>query len=447
MGQEYSVLTAITPTFYFCQLFKLIIEPDYFYAKGSPMDCCSSPDLLPIDEAIAQMLSVVSPVKSTLNRPLLDTLGQILADDILSPISVPPFDNSAMDGYAIRRDDLKTTTSLPIAGKSFAGQPFQGDWPLATCIRIMTGAKIPSGCDAVIMQEQTQQQGNVVSFLTTEVKPLLNIRPIGDDIKEGDIVLNKGHKITPRDLPLIASLGISHLHVYRKPRVAFFSTGDELVTLGTPLEEGQIYDSNRYGIQPLLENFGCDIIDLGIIPDDPEQLKSTFIKAQALADVVITSGGVSVGEADFTKDILASLGQINFWKIAIKPGKPFAFGQLKNALFCGLPGNPVSAALTLYVLVQPLLARLAGHSEWQPPQRIPAITRSRFKKSAGRTDFQRGFYQVENGQLFVESAGNQSSGAFRSMSFANSFVVLEKDRGNVEVGETVEIELFNPSLY
>jgi molybdopterin molybdotransferase len=411
------------------------------------MDCCSTPDLLPIDDAIAQMLSAVTPVKSTHKRPLLDSLGQVLAEDLTSPLSVPPFDNSAMDGYAIRRQDLQLTDTLPMIGKSFAGQPFQGEWPSGSCIRIMTGAKIPPGCDAVIMQEQTSVNCDQITFLNTDIPSMLNIRPTGDDLHQGDIVFSKGRKITPRDLPLIASLGISHLTLYRKPRVAFFSTGDELVTLGTPLEEGQIYDSNRYGIQALLEKFGCDVVDLGIIADDPDQLKATFVQAQALADVVITSGGVSVGEADFTKDILASLGEINFWKIAIKPGKPFAFGKLKNALFCGLPGNPVSAAMTLYVLVQPLIAKLAGHSEWQAPQRLPAITRNRFKKSPGRTDYQRGIYSVENGQLFVESAGNQSSGAFRSMSFANSFVVLEQDRGTVEVGETVEIELFNASLY
>ncbi|HIF8984485.1 TPA: molybdopterin-binding protein, partial [Vibrio cholerae] len=205
--------------------------------------------------------------------------------------------------------------------------------------------------------------------------------------------------------------------------------------------------SNRYGIKPLIENFGCEAIDLGIVPDCPATLKATFEQAQSLADVVVTSGGVSVGEADYTKDILEELGEIGFWKLAIKPGKPFAFGALQDAWFCGLPGNPVSAVLTMYVLVQPMLAKLAGHSAWQAPESIPAITRSPFKKAPGRTDFQRGIYRIENGQFVVESTGNQSSGAFRSMSLANCFVVLERERGRVEVGETVQIQLFNPTLY
>lgn len=241
-----------------------------------------------------------------------------------------------MDGYAIRIADLNNNNVLPLAGKSFAGQPLEGEWPKGTCVRIMTGAQIPEGCDAVIMQENTEQTEQGVKFNQTDVKPQNNIRPTGDDIRKDDVVLPKGARLTARDIPMIATLGISHVTVVRKPRVAFFSTGDELKPLGKPLEAGQIYDSNRYGIKPLIENFGCEPIDLGIIPDCPEELKATFEKAQTLADVVVTSGGVSVGEADYTKDILEQLGQIGFWKLAIKPGKPFAFGKLSTAWFCGL---------------------------------------------------------------------------------------------------------------
>ncbi|MEF1242830.1 molybdenum cofactor synthesis domain-containing protein, partial [Vibrio campbellii] len=286
-----------------------------------------------------------------------------------------------------------------------------------------------------------------IQFNQTDVKPKNNIRPTGDDIKQGDIVLAQGARLTPRDIPMIASLGVSHVTVVRKPKVAFFSTGDELKPLGEPLDEGQIYDSNRYGIKPLIENFGCEAIDLGIIPDCPETLKATFEQAQTLADVVVTSGGVSVGEADYTKDILEELGEIGFWKLAIKPGKPFAFGKLSTAWFCGLPGNPVSAVLTMYVLVQPMLAKLAGHTEWKAPESIPATTKTAFKKAPGRTDYQRGIYTLEDGKFVVETTGNQSSGAFRSMSLANCFVVLERERGRVEVGETVQIQLFNSTLY
>ncbi|NOI13870.1 molybdopterin molybdotransferase MoeA [Vibrio hepatarius] len=411
------------------------------------MGCCDAPGLMPLEDAMENMLSRIKPIQTTLQLPLAEAIGYVLAEDILSPIFVPPFDNSAMDGYAIRIADLSNNATMPVAGKSFAGQPFEGEWPQGSCVRIMTGAKIPDGCDAVIMQENTVVGEDGVTFTQTEVKPQNNIRPTGDDIRKGDIVLPKGSRLTSRDIPMIATLGISHVTVVRKPRVAFFSTGDELKPLGQPLAEGQIYDSNRYGIKPLIENFGCEPIDLGIIPDCPETLKATFEQAQSLADVVVTSGGVSVGEADYTKDILEELGEIGFWKLAIKPGKPFAFGKLSTAWFCGLPGNPVSAVLTMYVLVQPMLAKLSGHTEWKSPESIPATTKTAFKKVPGRTDYQRGIYTIEDGKFVVETTGNQSSGAFRSMSLANCFVVLERERGRVEVGETVNIQLFNSTLY
>lgn len=411
------------------------------------MGCCDTPGLMPISDAIDKMLSSVSEPQFSQSIPLENASGYVLSEDILSPLNVPPFDNSAMDGYAIRIDELEVETVMPVAGKSFAGQPFDGGWPANTCIRIMTGAKIPETCTAVVMQEETQVTDSGIQFNKKDIKRGNNIRPTGDDIKIGAVVLAKGSRLTPRDIPMIASLGVSHVQVYQKPKVAFFSTGDELIPLGQPLAEGQIYDSNRYGLKILLEKFGCEGIDLGIIPDVPEQLKETFNRAQELADVVITSGGVSVGEADYTKDILDELGEVSFWKIAIKPGKPFAFGKLEKAWFCGLPGNPVSAALTTYVLVQPLLAKLAGEANWQPPQSIPAVTKSSFKKSPGRTDYQRGVYTVKNGKFEVESAGNQSSGAFTSMSVANCFVILEQDRGRVEAGEIVNIQPFNHTQY
>jgi len=411
------------------------------------MGCCDAPGLMPIGDAIEKMLSNVVEIKKTQSLALEHTVGFVLAENIHSPINVPPFNNSAMDGYAIVRSDLHETNILPMAGKSFAGKPFEGEWPNGTCIRIMTGAKIPQGCDAIVMQENTMVTENGIQFNDINIKKDNNIRPKGNDISTGDVVLYKGDRITPRDIPMIASLGISHLTVFHKPKVAFFSTGDELRLLGDALEEGQIYDSNRYGLKILLEKFGCDGIDLGIVPDIPQQLRDTFNQAQELADVVITSGGVSVGEADYTKDILDELGSVRFWKIAIKPGKPFAFGELEKAWFCGLPGNPVSATITTYVLVQPFLAKLSGESNWQPPQSIPATTHSDFKKRPGRTDYQRGVYTVNNGKFEVRSAGNQSSGAFTSMSVANCFVILEHDRGHVAAGERVQIQPFNHTQY
>ncbi len=411
------------------------------------MGCCDAPGLMPLEEALEKMLTPINPITKTTTLPLQEALGFVLAENLLSPINVPPFDNSAMDGYAVRKADLDQNKTLKLAGKSFAGQPYEGEWPQGTCIRIMTGAQIPVGCDAVIMQENTSVDGDWISFHQEQIKLNLNIRPTGDDIRQGDVVLEKGSRLTARDIPMIATLGISHITVFEKPKVAFFSTGDELKPLGTTLKAGQIYDSNRYGIKPLIENFGCEAIDLGIIPDCQETLKATFEHAQKISDVVITSGGVSVGEADYTKDILEELGQIGFWKLAIKPGKPFAFGSLDDAWFCGLPGNPVSAILTMYVLVQPLLAKLGGHTQWQPPQSIPAKTNTAFKKSPGRTDYQRAIYTIKDGVFEVETTGNQSSGAFRSMSLANCFVVLERERGNVGVGETVQIQLLSPALY
>lgn len=419
------------------------------------MGCCDTPGLMSIDTAISKMLESITPVACGMELPLEKAVGYVLSEDIHSPINVPPFDNSAMDGYALRASDLESTTQLPLAGKSFAGIPFEGEWPQGTCIRIMTGAQIPQGCDLVIMQEQAEVNGDLVDFTQAlPVKPQQNIRPTGDDIEQGALVLPKGHKLTSRDIPMIATLGIPSVAVFQQPKVAFFSTGDELKPLGTKLKAGEIYDSNRYGIKVMLEKFGCEAIDLGVIPDDKEQLKQAFQQAQSQADVVITSGGVSVGEADYTKEILDELGEIGFWKIAMKPGKPFAFGKLleteerKGALFCGLPGNPVSAVLTLYILVQPLLAKLAGHSQWVPQASIPAISQTRLKKAPGRTDFQRGVFSInEQGSIEVSTTGNQSSGAFRSMSLANCFVVLEQERGHVEVGETVNVQMFSSSFY
>ncbi|MEZ9887096.1 molybdopterin molybdotransferase MoeA [Vibrio breoganii] len=412
------------------------------------MGCCDAPGLMPIEEAMAKILENTHTVQETESLALDKAIGRVLASEILSPIHVPPFDNSAMDGYAVRIADLNTQSTLPLAGQSFAGAPLQGEWPETTCIRIMTGAQIPEGCDAVVMQENVTVTDEGIVFDPSSVKTNQNIRPLGDDIQVGQLVLSKGKRLTARDLPMLASLGVAHVEVYRKPIVATFSTGDELKPVGTPLGAGEIYDSNRYGTIPLFEKFGCDVVDLGVIPDDVELLAQAFEKAKTEADVVVTSGGVSVGEADFTKDILEQKGEIGFWKLAIKPGKPFAFGKLDDALFCGLPGNPVSAFMTAYILVQPLLAKLGGESEWKEAPTLPAKTLSSFKKGPGRTDYQRGIYAInEHGEFEVETTGNQSSGAFRSMSLANCFVILERERGRVEAGETVQIQLFNSTLY
>lgn len=409
------------------------------------MGCCDAKGLKPVETAMQEMLNDISPVTETQTLALADALDYVLAEAITSPINVPPFDNSAMDGYAVRISDLQQSLTLPLAGKSFAGQPFTGEWPKATCIRIMTGAPVPAGCEAVIMQEKTTVAGEQITF---DGIPALhnNIRNAAEDIAEGEVVLDKGRRLTPRDIPMLASIGISTVTVYRRLTVALFSTGDELKKLGEPLAHGDIYDSNRYSVTAMLSRLNLDIIDYGIIPDDEELLRQTFLKADQAADVVITSGGVSVGEADYTKTLLEELGNIGFWKLAIKPGKPFAYGTLPNSKFFGLPGNPVSATVTFHQLVVPALAKMTNEN-YQPTPRFNAIAKSPLSKAPGRMDFQRGIYSVDSqGQLQVVSTGSQGSGVFSSMSHSNCYIVLEQDRGKVAVGETVTIEPFNEIL-
>ncbi|MGY3960373.1 molybdopterin molybdotransferase MoeA [Aeromonas popoffii] len=400
--------------------------------------------LLPLSDALQGMLDQLACCCDTEQVPLPHALGRVLAADIASPLSVPPFDNAAMDGYAVRLADLATGTPLIMAGKAFAGQPYQGEWPAGHCVRIMTGAPVPEGTDAVVMQEETRADGDKIAFLVPPI-PGQNIRRRGEDIREGASVLSSGTRLTPRELPLLASLGIATMPVHRPLRVAIFSTGDELKPVGTPLAHGDIYDSNRYGVKAMLARLGCECLDLGIIPDDPAQLRAAFQQADREADALITTGGVSVGEADFTKQLLEELGEIGFWKLAIKPGKPFAFGRLPNAWFFGLPGNPVSAMVTFDQLVQPALAKLAGQ-QFERPLQLQAIASEPLKKAPGRLDFQRGILRMGPDGLEVRSTGSQDSAVFSSLSRANCYIILERERGRVAAGETVTVEPFGGLL-
>ncbi|MGN5134571.1 molybdopterin molybdotransferase MoeA [Aeromonas veronii] len=400
--------------------------------------------LLPLSDALQGMLEQLACCCDSEQQPLPEALGRVLASDIASPLAVPPFDNSAMDGYAVRLSDLTAGTPLIMAGKAFAGQPYQGEWPTGHCVRIMTGAPVPAGTDAVVMQEETQADGDRITFLA-QPEPGQNIRRAGSDIGKGACVLPAGTRLTPREMPLLASLGVATVTVRRPLKVAIFSTGDELKPVGTPLAHGDIYDSNRYGVRAMLARMGCDCLDLGIIPDDPAQLRAAFIRADEEADVLITTGGVSVGEADFTKQLLDELGEIGFWKLAIKPGKPFAFGRLPRAWFFGLPGNPVSAMVTFDQLVQPALAKLAGQ-HFERPLQLQAIAAEPLKKSPGRLDFQRGILSQGPNGLEVRSTGSQDSAVFSSLSRANCYIVLERERGRVAVGETVTVEPFGGLL-
>lgn len=403
--------------------------------------------MLTLDQARHQMLEQLPfpSVIETLN--LQNAANRICAEDVISPINVPSFDNSAMDGYAVRLSDLHQSLTLSVAGKAFAGHPFQGEWPPQSAIRIMTGAMIPEGTDAVVMQEQVVLNEDGTITLSERPKAQQNIRRIGEDVKKGEIVLPQGAPLNAVSLPLLASLGIAEVKCYPRLKVALLSTGDELIEVGKPLQPGQIYDTNRFTIKLLLEKLHCEVLDFGLLPDNEAEFEKAFMNAQKQADLVITSGGVSVGEADFTKTVLEKVGKINFWKLAIKPGKPFAFGQLEQAWFCGLPGNPVSALVTFYQLVQPVIAKLQGQKYWKKPPHFSAIATTHLKKAPGRLDFQRGFYQINaEGKIEVQPVGFQGSHLFSAFVKSNCFIVLEQDRGNVNAGETVTIEPFNHLL-
>jgi molybdopterin molybdotransferase len=400
----------------------------------------NSMPVLKARELIARFLTPVSAIERLNIRAALD---RVLAADVISPLDVPAHDNSAMDGYAVRCADLKTDgeVTLKIAGAAFAGVPFQGRVNTGECVRIMTGGVVPAECDTIVMQEHAVAKGDSVKIGGGH-KQGQNFRHAGEDLKTGQTALKRGLLLRPAEIGLIASLGIGEVGVFRKLRVAFFSTGDELRSIGTPLGAGQIYDSNRYTIHGMLTRLGCEAIDMGVVRDDPKLLEQAFADAAAAADVVITSGGVSVGEADFVKDLLQRLGEVVFWKIAMKPGRPLAYGRIANAHFFGLPGNPVSVMVTFYQFVREALLKLSGRDPVPP---LPAFTvpcMSNLKKAPGRTEFQRGVLaQDASGNWNVRVTGEQGSGILRSMSEANCFIILPEAQGNVAAGTLVEVQV------
>jgi molybdopterin molybdotransferase len=398
---------------------------------------------MPVGKAREVIARFLSPVTATERLNVRAALGRVLAEDVVSPLNVPAHDNSAMDGYAVRFADLKLDgeITLKVAGSSFAGAPFQGTVGAGQCVRIMTGGVVPIGADTIVMQEHVKADQDRVTVGKGHRKGQ-SLRRAGEDLATGQIALKRGLALRPADIGLISSLGIGEVTVYRKLRVAFFSTGDELVSVGSQPKEGQIFDSNRYTLHGMLTRLGCEVLDMGVVRDDPALLEKAFKDAAAAADVVITSGGVSVGEADFVKVLLDKLGEVVFWKIAMKPGRPLAYGKIGHAHFFGLPGNPVSVMVTFYQFVRDALLRLSGLDPVPliPTFKVPCV--SSLKKAPGRTEFQRGVLERDShGTWSVRVTGEQGSGILRSMSEANCFIILPTEQGNVTPGTLVEVQV------
>ncbi|MCL1124054.1 molybdopterin molybdotransferase MoeA [Shewanella surugensis] len=408
-------------------------------------DPCAQPSLMHPDQAILQLLDQVPVIAEVERLALSDSFGRVLANNVASSIDLPPFDNSAMDGYAFNFDDVPVFDGLSLAGESFAGKPYLGACLAGTCIRIMTGAQVPSGFDTVQMQEKVITKENKVFIEAPKLKGAC-IRKQGEELLADTQVLAAGTLIRAAEMGVLATIGIDKVEVKRKVKVAFFSTGDELQPVSTSLATGQIYDSNRYSIQGLLSRANLDWIDLGIVPDDPEAIRAAFHQAAKEADMVLTSGGVSVGDADYIKQILEEEGEITFWRLAIKPGKPFAFGHLHNAVFCGLPGNPVSSMVTFYKLVWPLIVKMQGQPQRQLVT-LQATLKGEIRKAPGRVEYQRGILSYnEKGEAEVRMSGAQGSGMLTSMTLANCFVILPLQQGNLPLESVVTVEPFNSVL-
>lgn len=410
-----------------------------------------SGDELPVDEARAAIAAALVPITATETLPLAAALGRVLAADVVSPIDVPAHDNSAMDGYALHGADLLADVpTLLRAGPHtvFAGKPFTEAVPRGGCVRIMTGAVMPPGLDTVVPIELCSVDGDQVTLKPGVLRAGENRRKRGEDLAQGKPALLAGRVLRPAELGLMASLGCATATVRRRLRVALFSTGDEIQQPGLPLAPGQIYDSNRYSLMGAIQRLGMEVIDLGLVPDDPALLKAAVDRAVAEADAVVTSGGVSMGDADHTRDILAARGEVAFWKVAMRPGRPFAFGPLhgtggKRAYLFALPGNPVAALVTFYAFAREALLRLAGASQTEPP-RLAAKSPVAIRKRPGRTEYQRAIVsRSADGDWEVRTTGSQGAGILRSMTEANALLVLPHASGPVAAGERVEVWLFD----
>ena len=408
------------------------------------------PQALSVSQVGTFLAELVHPLSADESQDvyLFDALGRILAQDVVSPISVPAHNNSAMDGFAFDASQLVSDQplTLRVVGTALAGKAWQGKVNTGECLKIMTGAILPDGLDTVVPQEFVQvASAQDITFITLPpnlVKAGDNRRLAGEDLMQGQPALRAGQHLTPAALGLVASLGLPEVRVHRRLRVAYFSTGDEILSLGESPREGAVYDSNRYTVFGLLTRMGCEVIDMGVVRDEPALLEAAFQQAAEQADAIITSGGVSVGEADFTKAMMKKLGDVAFWKIAMRPGRPMAVGRIGKSVLFGLPGNPVAVMVTFLAFVRPALLRMMGSSA-SAPVFLRAKSVEALRKKSGRTEYQRGFVSTAaDGSLHVRAAGNQGSGVLRSMVEGNGLIVLHHTQGNVAVGDEVDVMMF-----
>jgi molybdopterin molybdotransferase len=412
------------------------------------------PQALSVDQVNAFLHELVQPVSADESQDvfLMDALDRVLATDVISPISVPAHNNSAMDGFAFDAAQLQAdqTLTLRVVGTALAGKAWQGKVNAGECLKIMTGAILPDGLDTIAPQEFCQVD-NAHDVTTVTIPPNIlkagdNRRLLGEDLMQGQPALKAGQHLTPAALGLVASLGLPDVRVHRRLRVAYFSTGDEVMSLGEAPREGAVYDSNRYTVFGLLTRMGCEVIDMGVVRDDPARLEAAFAKAALEADAIITSGGVSVGEADFTKAMMKKLGDVAFWRIAMRPGRPMAVGRIGKSVLFGLPGNPVAVMVTFLAFVRPALLHMMG-STAKPAPLLRAKSLEPLRKKAGRTEYQRGFVSsAADGTLQVRTTGNQGSGVLSSMVQGNGLIVLHHDQGNVAVGDEVDVLMFEGAI-
>jgi molybdopterin molybdotransferase len=404
------------------------------------------PQALPAATVNAFLDRLVAPVPDSEEVAIADALGRVLAQDVVSPISVPPHDNSAMDGYAFDGAQLgDAPLQLEVVGTALAGSGWQGQVGPGQCLKIMTGAILPAGLDTVVPQEFTRAAGEGrIEIPAGVLQRGDNRRLAGEDLMAGRAALRAGERLGPAACGLLASLGLPTVRVARRVRVAYFSTGNEILSLGEPPREGAVYDSNRYTVRGLLARLGCEMVDLGVVRDEPALLEQAFRAAAAQADAVITSGGVSVGEADFTKAMMKQLGDVAFWKIAMRPGRPMAVGRIGSSVLFGLPGNPVAVMVTFLAFVRPALLRMMGCRDTAPPPMLRARSQEAMRKKPGRTEYQRGIVShAADGTLQVRTTGNQGSGVLSSMVQANGLVVLHHHQGSVAPGDEVDVMLFD----